>query len=286
MFPGAGTVIGAGVGFLLGLFGIGNHDNPSVMADKYDTARYTQYIGELTGFAQTAYGPPYDAASDPVEQALGGVPMLDYIQNWIQQNQNSSDPVKKKLAMQLLPIWGTAHQGLHYTHGVGYDGVIGGSESGNYISIYQDAMNAIQQITTLMGDTAQPNQLVALNQYGTSGGGFTYSWNIPGYDAPSTPPGSSGGTTPGSPGGTGISPINPGHPRGGGPSPGGPGNGSRTNTSSRSNYGYTIPNISIGLPDINVSHTVMSVLDGRQIARSTQAYTLRNTAQGYQKISI
>jgi hypothetical protein len=54
----------------------------------------------------------------------------------------------------------------------------------------------------------------------------------------------------------------------------------------RSTYAYNIPTVGTGMPDVNVSHTVSIPLNGREIARSTQAYTLRNTAQGYKKISI
>jgi hypothetical protein len=76
---GIATPVAIIAGVLAATFG-GSHDNPADMPDKYDTARYTQYVGELQGVADTAYAAPYTPGTDPVQVALGGLAMLKSIQ--------------------------------------------------------------------------------------------------------------------------------------------------------------------------------------------------------------
>ena len=120
------------------------------MPDKYDTERYTQYVGELTGQAATAYGPPYDPATDPIQTALGGLPELTYIQHWISDNIDSSNAEVRQEAQKLAPLWGTTGNGqLNFDHDIANESVVGGNESGTYLTIYADAGQAVSEIQIL-----------------------------------------------------------------------------------------------------------------------------------------
>jgi hypothetical protein len=148
-----GLELAIGIGVVVGLatliFG-GNHDDPAKMPDKYDTARYTQYVGELTGHASTAYGPAYDPATDPLQVALGGLSELSYIQDWIAGNLNSSNSEVQAEAQTLLPLYGTTGNGqLSFDTDLADEAVIGGTESGTYVSIHNDADQAVSEIELL-----------------------------------------------------------------------------------------------------------------------------------------
>jgi hypothetical protein len=143
------VIIGVVIGIATLLFG-GNHDDPADMPDKYDTARYTQYVGELQGVAATGYGPAYNPATDPIQVGLGGLSELSYIQKWISDNLNSSNTQVQDLAKQLQPLYGTSGTGqLSFDNDIADESVVGGSESGTYISIHNDAGNAISEIEVL-----------------------------------------------------------------------------------------------------------------------------------------
>lgn len=286
LFGPAGTAIGAGAGFLLGLFGIGNHDNPQQMPDKYDTLRYTTEIGELVGYAGTAYGPPFNAASDPVISQLGGKPMLVYIEQWIKANENSGSNVKRKLAQQLKTKYGDSGRGtVTHGHDIGQISVDGGSLRGEYTDVYNAAMGDLQQILTIENDMSTPDQLVALNQYGGSSGFMPFSWNTPGYDFPATPPGT--GTITGGSGAPIIhAPTGPGKGLGGsgggvGPAPVKGGGGVGTNA-----YAYSpVIGRSGGMAVVVQQPPTYVVMDSRVMARSVQAQNLRTRAQGYRRVT-
>lgn len=159
---GEGITIAIAVGVVVGLatliFG-GHHDNPASMPDKYDTARFTQYVGELQGSAGTAYAPPYNQAADPVQEGLGGLPELLYIQDWVRNNLNSSNDEIRREAEKLQPLYGTTGGGkLNFDHDIANEEVIGGTEAGTYLSIYNDAGTAVGEITLL--DSAFPKTAV------------------------------------------------------------------------------------------------------------------------------
>jgi hypothetical protein len=149
----AGALLGAGLGSLLGIFG--HKDNPADMPDKYDTQRFTTMVGELQGSAGTAYGPAYNSSTDPVQQSLGGQPMLAAIQEWVAANENSTNPQLKALATQLKSVWGDTSRGLSFQKAIVNEGVIGGSMTGTYISIWNAATAAIQQIANTVGAVEQ-----------------------------------------------------------------------------------------------------------------------------------
>jgi hypothetical protein len=133
-----------------------HHDNPAAMPDKYDTARFTQYVGELTGSAGTAYGPAYNGATDQMQQALGGKSMLQYIQDWAKDHLNSSNAQEKALAQQYAAQFGTTGGGkLTFGHDIGQESVVGGNLSGTYVSIHDAASDATQQILNLADASAQ-----------------------------------------------------------------------------------------------------------------------------------
>ena len=287
-----GTAIGAGVGFFAGLIGIGNHDKPQNMPDKYDTYRFTTEVGELQGHMGTAYGPPFNPANDAVIQELGGLSILAYIENWIAANLHSGSDTKKKLAGQLISKYGTTGGGLlNFGHDIGDESVKGGSLSGKYTDIYTTAISDLQQIMTIDNDTATPNELVALNQYGGTSGFMPFSWNTPGYNFPATPvnsapvvttptttpsapspsPGKGGGMPSG--GGGGVVPI-----RGSGP-----GVGSGKNNSMFS-YAYNVPTSGGATPTIVINQTHTLPLDGRVLSKVNQSYTLRANAAGFRRI--
>ena len=140
----------------------GNHDNPADMPDKYDNPRFTLYTGELQGHSSTAYGPAYDPTTDPIQSSLGGLSMLDYIQQWIGYNLNSSNAQVSRLAQQLLTKYGDSATGatgqLAFQHDLANESVTGGSESGTYVSIYSDASQALGEIE--LTDSAVPNDVV------------------------------------------------------------------------------------------------------------------------------
>lgn len=142
-------VIGVAIGLAALIFG-GNHDDPKAMPDKYDTVRYTQYVGELQGQAATGYAPPYDPSSDPIQIALGGQPELAFIQDWVRNNLSSSNSEVQREAEKLLPLYGTSGSGkLSFGHDIANESVTGGSESGTYISIHDDAGQAVSEIELL-----------------------------------------------------------------------------------------------------------------------------------------
>jgi hypothetical protein len=148
------VIIGVVVGLATLIFG-GNHDKPQDMPDKYDTIRYTQDVGELTGSAATAYSPAYDPSTDPVQVALGGLSELSYIQKWVEANQNSDNAEVRAEAAKLLPLYGTTGGGqLTFDHDIGDEAVVGGAESGTYLSIHNDAGQAVSEIQLL--DAAIP----------------------------------------------------------------------------------------------------------------------------------
>lgn len=143
------VIIGAVVSIATLIFG-GNHDKPADMPDKYDTARFTQYVGELQGSASTAYAPAYNPAADPVQSMLGGLPELSYIQDWIRNNLNAPNQEVQREAEKLLPLYGTTGDGkLSFQHDIGNESVVGGTESGTYITIHADAGQAISEIEIL-----------------------------------------------------------------------------------------------------------------------------------------
>jgi hypothetical protein len=294
IFGPVGTAVGAAAGFLIGLIGFGNHTPSDQMPDKFDTARFTQYVGELQGSAATAYGPPYNPATDPVQQQLGGQPMLNYIQAWVAKNLNSGNSDKKKLAQRLDALYGhIPGQGLGFQKDIGKEWVKGGSLSGTYVDIWNQAMTDVQDILTLDNANAQPEQLVGLNQYGSGTGFFAYSWDTPGYNAPSTPPGTAGGSTlvPGGSGpvipGTGTGSTTTGSGGTGGITIGG-GGGRITPPQidqSPAAYAYNIPTYSATAAPIVVQQNITIPVDGRVLARTNQAYALRAAAQGYESVT-
>lgn len=179
-----GPVIGqlaASAGSFIGSL-FGHADDPSKMPDKYDTSRYTQYVGELTGSAGTAYGPKYNAATDQVQQSLGGKSMLQYIQDWIKTNLNSSNKDTKALAQQLAGQYGTTGNGqLTFGKDIGQESVVGGSLSGTYVSIHDAATQAVDSIKKL-GDAANKAQapIIAISAYGAPSGYQVNPYNTPG----------------------------------------------------------------------------------------------------------
>lgn len=278
LFGPIGTAVGAGVGFFAGLLGIGNHTSPEHMPDKFDTARFTQYVGELQGSAGTAYGPPYNPSTDPVQQQLGS-PILDYIQTWVGKNLSSGNKDKKALAQKLDALYGhTPGMGLGFGHDIGDEWVKGGNLSGKYTDIYSQAMTDVQNVLQLEGSTAVPQQLVGLNQYGAGSGFFPFSWNTPGYDMPAAPPGTGYPVSPGSGTGTGGSVSNGG---GSVPSPsimvGSSGSGSVS-------YAYSPSMISTYTPPTVINQTISLPVDGRMLARITQSYVARANSQGYSNV--
>lgn len=147
----------------------GNHDNPAEMPDKYDTARFTQYVGELQGSAGTAYAAPYDPSSDAVQQALGGESMLQYIETWAAANQNSSNTEVQQEAQQLISEYGDTGNGtLSFAHDIGDEAVVGGTLSGTYVSLHDEASEAIGEIQLLDAmfpvSTVAPESLQAPSQ--------------------------------------------------------------------------------------------------------------------------
>jgi hypothetical protein len=267
-------------------------DNPADMPDKYDTTNFTRMIGELTGSAGTGYGPAYNPSADPVQQQLGA-PMLSYIETWIAKNINSTNPDMKNLAVSLQAQFGTTGNGqLTFGTNIGQEQVTGGSLSGSYTDIYNAAENAANQIQQL-SQAAQSlnNQLVAINQYGSSTGFLPYIWNTPGYQYPAQPlPGY--GTTP--PSGTPTAPTAPGSnpvttgplEPGNGPIKGGGGGGPGRGGGQNAMAAYRTTTYSpSSAPTIVVHHSVTLPVDGRVLAKSNQSYVLRARAQGYQRVS-
>lgn len=151
---GIATPVAIVAGVLAAIFG-GSHDNPADMPDKYDTARYTQYVGELQGAADTAYALPYNPGTDPVQVLLGGRPMLKYIQDWAQQNVNAPNEEVRQEAQTLLNEYGDTGNGqLSFQHDIADESVIGGNLSGTYITIYDQASRDLGTVQFL--DTAFP----------------------------------------------------------------------------------------------------------------------------------
>ena len=146
-----GTVLPIAIvaGLIALAFG-GNHDNPQQMPDKYDTARYLQYVGELVGSANTAYAAPYDPSTDPIQSTLGGASELAYIQNWVKGNLNSTSVQVQQEARKLLPLYGDSGTGqLGHQTDIGNVWVEGGTEAGTYVTVHDDAGQAISEIELL-----------------------------------------------------------------------------------------------------------------------------------------
>lgn len=175
-----GGQIGASIGSFVGSL-FGHADDPSKMPDKYDTQRYMTYVGELTGSAG-ANGQHFNASTDQTIQSLGGKSMLQYIQDWIKTNLNSSNKDTKALAQQLAGQYGTTGNGqLSFGKDIGQESVVGGSLSGTYVSIHDAASQAVDSIKKL-GDAANKAQapIIAISAYGAPSGYQVNPYNTPG----------------------------------------------------------------------------------------------------------
>jgi hypothetical protein len=83
-------------------------------------------------------------------QSILGKPILQYIEDWVQGNLNSSNTEVQALAQQLYASYGDTGAGkLSFDHDIGDESVIGGSLSGTYISIHDDASTAVAEIQLL-----------------------------------------------------------------------------------------------------------------------------------------
>jgi hypothetical protein len=173
--------VGAQVGSFVGSL-FGHADNPASMPDKYDTTRFTQFVGELQGSASTAYGPGYNASTDQMQQSLGGKPMLKYIQDWVAAHLNSSNKNEKALAQQYLSQYGTTGNGkLSFNKDLGQEQVVGGSLSGSYVDLHNAADQAIQSIQKLGAAAgAAANPIIAISAYGAPSGYQVNPYNVPG----------------------------------------------------------------------------------------------------------
>ena len=93
---------------------------------------------------------------DPIQGALGGLSELAYLQSWIKNNVTSANTEVAQEANKLLPLYGTTGQGaLSFGTDIGNESVVGGTESGTYLSIHADAGQAISEIELL--NAAFPN---------------------------------------------------------------------------------------------------------------------------------
>ncbi len=155
----AALPVAIAVGLVILLFG-GHHDNPADMPDKYDTTRFTDYTGELQGHSATAYGPAYNPQTDVVQRGLGGLSMLEYIEDWVAANINSPIAEVKKLASQLDSLYGDTGGGqLAFQHDIANESVVGGSLSGTYVSLWDasnQAVGEIQAVTAVVDPPPSP----------------------------------------------------------------------------------------------------------------------------------
>ena len=95
-------------------------------------------------------------SADPIQASLGGLSMLQYVQDWTRANLNSSNPEVLRLAQHLFAQYGDGGSGnLKFATAIGYESVIGGSLFGTYVSIHDEAATAVGEIQ-LLSQVAQP----------------------------------------------------------------------------------------------------------------------------------
>ncbi len=148
----AASPVGIGIAVAGGLFSMfSHHDNPANMPDKYDAQNFDNIQLELLGNNSHASGyiAAPSAALDPILQKTGGVGELDYIQQFIKANLNSSDASAKALAQKYLGEFGTSGGGLTYDKNIGQEHVVGGGLSGSYTDIGNAANDATQAILSM-----------------------------------------------------------------------------------------------------------------------------------------
>lgn len=273
---GANPFIAAGVGFLDFLSGAFHHDNPALMPDKYNTGSWGQDNANLFGAGFNGENPMHangqSFTMDPtLAQATGGLGLLQYIGKWIDDNPDKAKDTLGDLYHIFkgenvpVPIPSGKNGTLNLANGV----------SMNWQEMYGDAMQAMSDIQAINGQqNTQP--IVGFTQMGGGSGFFPYSWNTPGYDIyngqnnPTINNIPAGGTTPPP---TTITPPTNAPPRRLPPGVGG-GYG-----------GGTVPKIGMQSQAINVYVSPEISLDGRVLARSNQAYSIRVGYQGYQYLS-
>ncbi len=72
------------------------------------------------------------------------------IQNWISTNLNSANAEVRSEAERLDPLYGTTGNGqLSFANDIANESVVGGTESGTYVSIHNDAALAVGDIELL-----------------------------------------------------------------------------------------------------------------------------------------
>lgn len=268
--------LAAGVGFFDFLSGAFHHDNPALMPDKYNTGSWGQDNANLFGAGFNGENPMHangqSFTMDPtLAQATGGLGLLQYIGKWIDDNPDKAKDTLGDLYHIFkgenvpVPIPSGKNGTLNLANGV----------SMNWQELYGDAMQAMSDIQAINGQqNTQP--IVGFTQMGGGSGFFPYSWNTPGYDIyngqnnPTINNIPAGGTTPPP---TTITPPTNAPPRRLPPGVGG-GYG-----------GGTVPKIGMQSQAINVYVSPEISLDGRVLARSNQAYSIRVGYQGYQYLS-
>lgn len=254
-----------------GIFG--PHLSPGKNPDQFNTG-WNQMAANMVGSWYTqSQG---NATIDPVlQQSLGGMNELQYLDQFVRAHPGGSglSGAELQLWQQVSGLTGggtaTGLAQANKNGGFGLtnaNGIIGSSvmnwndlntQVTNAVTNLQDYNNALQQ--------GMSQALVGINVFG--GYGMPYAFNTPGFNPPTANypyPGSIGAPT-----GPWNNPLNPGGtstpiPSNGVPLPVSPTNPGGTQT------------IVIQTP-INI--------DGREVARSVQAYQLRTSAAGYNNVT-
>lgn len=269
---------------------LNSHDNPDI----FNTSNWGQSMANLAGNGVvsglkgtwTANGQEF--TEDPnLAKELGNQGELMFISNWIKANPTQAAKVLSP--EELKDFSGLSN--VTNNGGPIADGKNGNLTLSNGITMYwtdlsNAANDATQAIENMKNATSSAtNALVSLNMYGGSQGYFPYNYEIPGYEfdpngyqsgnAPSTNTAPGGGPTGGPTGGTpGAAPVvQPGHNRRILPPDGG-------------GYVYRQPGAVSGQTvQVSGNIQVTTNVDGRTLARTTQAYTLRSSQAGYERVT-
>lgn len=269
----AGAALGSSLGGMVGgLFG--PHYSPTTNPDMYANDGYAQAMANAGGVAGTAAnGTVYE---DPMlSQELGGMTEFQYVDKFVQAHPGGAglDKTELQLWNQLNTLTGggqaTQFGGLHQGN------ITAQNAAGQNVGAtgnWQQLAQELQQATAALAqfNSAAQESLVVFNQYGAGSGFFTYNWNTPGYQFPSSAYSSGGANTANNPINSSGLPSKPGY-----------NNGYGNSQNSGNNYrGLAAAGM---LPNIVLNIT--AALDGKALAKSSQAYTLQAQAQGYTLVS-
>jgi hypothetical protein len=294
--PALGAALGSSLGGMIGgLFGpkISETTNP----DMYASSGFAQMVANAGGDGNNGPDAAYTSATgtvfeDPqLQQELGNKSELQYLDQFV-----AAHPGGQGLTGEELSLWQEANTDTGGGQAVTVGGLHNGNVEGqnasgqavtgaqNWNTYLQELQNATQALYGFQQSVGGANQaLVVLNQFG-GGGSMPYGWNTPGYQF--SPQGYQAG------GGNGIqapyvnttgttsttnNPVNPS------------GTSSTTNpalvASGATTQAMNGAPIVSGRGGVTPVLIVQTNLDGRAIARSTQAYMQQASSQGFSYVS-